>query len=223
MLIRCPYPDCFFVYELAAPHIEKLSLTHSLCPNCQKKGTAISLEIHNMLQKREKQARENQNDASTIPRHNKFTVLLDNMRSLWNVGSIFRTADAAGVSMLYLCGITGCPPNSAITKTALGAEESIPWQYFIHPLDIISQLKTKGVCVIGLERSHNSIPLTTLLKEKKISKPVCLVVGNEVQGLSPETLHSCQYICSLPMQGKKESLNAAVAFGIAAYFINEWV
>lgn len=222
MLIRCPYLDCFFIYELALQQTEKLALTHSLCPNCQKEGTAISLEIFNMLQKRERQAREHQKDIIKIAEDNTFHVLLDNMRSLWNVGSIFRTADAAGVSMLSLCGITGCPPKKEITKTALGAEQTVPWQYFVHPLDIIPALRAKGISVIGLERNHQSTNLTDLLKEKKIAKPLCLIVGNENKGLSPEILDYCDYVCSLPMYGKKESLNAAVAFGVAAYLINEF-
>jgi tRNA G18 (ribose-2'-O)-methylase SpoU len=174
------------------------------------------------LQKREKQARTNQQGVIDTFDGNTFLVLIDNMRSLWNVGSIFRTADAAGVSLINLCGITGCPPKKEITKTALGAEETVPWQYFVHPFDVIPQIKDKGICIVGLERNHLSTNLTDLLKAKKISKPLCLVVGNENQGLSPEILDYCDYVCSLPMYGKKESLNAAVAFGIAAYLINEF-
>lgn len=218
MLIRCPYPNCFFSYEWEVS--EKLSLDRALCPQCHREGTAISLEIQSLFQERVKQTFK-QDFAVKTPNENTFIVLVENMRSLWNVGSIFRTADAAGISLLYLCGITGCPPKTQISKTALGAQECIPWQYFAHSLDIIPQLKALGIIVIGLERMASSVNLTTLLKEKKITKPLCLVIGNENQGLSPETIHYCDYVCSLPMQGKKESLNAAVAFGIAAYLINE--
>ena len=216
MLIRCPYPDCFFTYDLAIPGSSRFILTRSRCPNCQKEGTAASLEICSMLQERAKLNRQRP------PAGQQFQVLLENVRSLWNVGSIFRTADAVGADILYLCGITGCPPKRQITKTALGAEQFVPWQYFAHALDIIPQLKEQGICILGLERNQTSANLATFLKEKKFSKPLCLVIGNENQGLSPETLHYCDYVCGLPMQGKKESLNAAVAFGVATYLINEF-
>jgi 23S rRNA (guanosine2251-2'-O)-methyltransferase len=223
MLIRCPYPDCLFIYEQTTPEVAWRSLSVALCPQCKKKGTAISLEIHNLFQERARQTQESQFAGANVAKESMFQVLIENMRSLWNVGSIFRTADAAGVSILYLCGITGCPPKNQISKTALGAEQVIPWQYFAHPLEIIPKLKAQGVIVAGLERNQRAINLSSLLKEKKISKPLCLVIGNENQGLSPETSDYCNYICSLPMRGIKESLNAAVAFGIAAYLINEYI
>jgi tRNA G18 (ribose-2'-O)-methylase SpoU len=222
MLIRCPYPDCLFDYELADLQTEPPSLKIALCPKCQKQGTAISTEMQIMFQERSMKAQEFQTSDIKTVKKNTFLVLIDNVRSSWNVGSIFRTSDAAEVSFLYLCGITGCPPNNQISKTALGAEQTVPWQYYAHPLEIIPKLKTQGIVLIGLERSKKSANLTDVLKSGKVSKPLCLVVGNENNGLSPETMHYCDYICSLPMKGMKESLNAAVAFGIAAYMINEF-
>ena len=153
----------------------------------------------------------------------QFSVLLEDIRSLWNVGSIFRTADAAQVSQLYLSGITGCPPRPEITKTALGADEILSWQYVCHPLDVISLLKSAGVMIVGLERNDHSVSLVSALKNKKITQPLCLVVGNENAGLSPETIANCHLICDLPMKGIKESLNVASAFAVAAYFINEFI
>jgi len=222
MLIRCPYPDCLFDYELADLRAEPPSLTTALCPKCQKQGTVISPEMQVMFQKRTIKAQEFQTADIQAIKQTTFQVLIENVRSSWNVGSIFRTSDAAEVSFLYLCGITGCPPHSQISKTALGAEQTVPWQYYSHPLQIIPKLKAQGIKIIGLERSQSSANLTDLLKSGKISKPLCLVVGNENKGLSPETMQYCDYICSLPMKGTKESLNAAVAFGIAAYMINEF-
>ena len=221
MLTRCPYPDCMFAYQAKVDATGQSFFAQIDCPQCKRKGRAKSLEIINSLQDRANKKNCQPDTDIFLNEENQFQVLLEDIRSLWNVGSIFRTADAVGVSMLYLCGITGCPPRSEIAKTALGAEEFIPWQYRVNPLDIIVPLKGKGVSIIGLERNGQSISLTAALKEGKISKPLCLVIGNENTGLSPETLHYCNYICNLPMRGTKESLNAAVAFGVAAYFINE--
>lgn len=223
MLTRCPYPDCTVVYEAAVAEIGQSSFAQIVCPQCERKGTARPLEIINSLQDKAKHRNCASGVDLSLSRANQFQVLLEDIRSLWNVGSIFRTADAVGASMIYLCGITGCPPRKEISKTALGAEKIISWQYRVHPLEIILSLKDQGVSIIGLERNGQSVSLTGLLKEGKISKPLCLVIGNENTGLSPETIHHCHHVCSLPMRGTKESLNAAVAFGIAAYFINEFV
>jgi 23S rRNA (guanosine2251-2'-O)-methyltransferase len=222
MLTRCPYPDCLVVSEIETADKIKSSVSNTVCPQCQRLGRVKSLEIVNSLGKRVRQNSQTQIFNSLPVQDEHFQVVLEDIRSLWNVGSVFRTADAVGVSMLYLCGITGCPPRREITKTALGAEENVPWQYFVHTLDIIPALIASGVTIIGLERNHQSVGLTGLLREKKINKPLCLVVGNENDGLSPETIHYCHHLSSLPMKGKKESLNAAVAFAVAAYFINEF-
>jgi 23S rRNA (guanosine2251-2'-O)-methyltransferase len=146
------------------------------------------------------------------------TVLLEDIRSLWNVGSIFRTADGAGFSRLFLCGITGCPPRKEIAKTSLGAEDTIAWQFHRNALEVLLGLKSQGVTIIGLERTAESIPLSHAVAEQNDS-PICLVLGNEVTGISLETLSLCDVVCDLPMRGTKESLNVAVAFGIAAYMI----
>jgi tRNA G18 (ribose-2'-O)-methylase SpoU len=147
------------------------------------------------------------------------SAIIEDIRSLMNVGSIFRTADAAGISQLYLCGITGCPPRKEIAKTSLGAENSVNWEYLAHPLDIISTLKRRGVTILALEKTEHSKPLPDLLAEGVISKPLCFVVGNEITGVSPEVLANCDHVCHLPMKGCKESLNVSVAFGIAAYLL----
>ena len=217
----CPYPDCNQVYGTKAPAI--LSLFNSTCPKCQRLGRVKPLEIIDKLKVKEIKVNQTANQNPLISEPGQFQVLLEDIRSLWNVGSIFRTADAIGISKLYLCGITGYPPRREISKTALGAEEDIPWTYFCQTLEAVNELKKTGVIIIGLERNTDSIDLVKLLKEKKVKKPFCLAVGNEVAGLSPELIQSCDYLCDLPMKGKKESLNVASAFAVAAYFINEFI
>ncbi len=143
----------------------------------------------------------------------EFYVICDNIRSLENVGSIFRTADALGVSKIYLCGITGRPPETKISKTALGAQNDIPWEYHKQVWRLIEKLKAQNVNIVALEQSKKSI-LYTKFKPKF---PLALVIGNEVKGVSPKALTQADDIIHLPMKGKKESLNVAVAFGVAGY------
>ncbi len=143
-----------------------------------------------------------------------FIAILDNIRSRENVGSIFRTADAAGISKLWLCGITPCPPHPKISKSALGAENFLPWQYQKNCWRIIENLKKQGFFIIALEQNKKAL---NLFKFKPRQKNIALVVGNEITGVSKSALKKADKILEIPMRGKKESLNVAVAFGIAAY------
>ncbi len=145
---------------------------------------------------------------------NKITVILHNVRSRENVGSIFRTADAAGVSKVYLCGITPCPPHEKISKTALGAEKTVSWEYHRQIWRLIENLKKDGFRVIALEKTKTS---NDIFKFKPDKRPIAFVLGNEVKGLSPGILKRADVVLSIPMRGKKESLNVAVAFGVAVY------
>jgi tRNA G18 (ribose-2'-O)-methylase SpoU len=145
----------------------------------------------------------------------EFYVIVDNIRSLENIGSIFRTADALGVSKIYLCGICGTPPNSKISKTALGAEKTIPWEYVKQTGRLIDKLKKQGIEITALEQAKNSINYA----KYKPNFPIALIIGNEVKGISPKTLQKCNKVIELPMLGKKESLNVSVAFGVAGYEI----
>jgi len=140
-------------------------------------------------------------------------TLIDNVRSLWNVGSIFRTADACGVSHLALCGITGCPPREEISKTALGAEEAVAWSYHAEPLDAIEKFRADGFVPVALEATDGATPLD----EFEWPRRVALVVGNEVAGVGPGLLGACDARVGIPMYGIKDSLNVAVAYGIAAH------
>jgi tRNA G18 (ribose-2'-O)-methylase SpoU len=146
-----------------------------------------------------------------------YCAVLEDIRSLWNVGSMFRTADAMGLGRLILAGITGSPPRKEIAKTSLGAEEHVPWTYVGHALDILPALKAEGIIVLALERCERSKPLSEIARSLHQSQRIALVVGNEVTGVSPETLAGCDEVVDLPMCGIKESLNVAVAFGVAAY------
>ena len=150
-----------------------------------------------------------------------FAAALEDVRSLWNVGSMFRTADGAGFAELYLCGITGCPPDAALAKVSLGAEESVRWEHYRGVLEVLPALAHAGVTIVALEHDEASEPLAASLARGALAPPLCLVVGNEVEGLSPEARRAAGLTCHLPMRGAKTSLNAAVAFGVAAYAIRE--
>ena len=144
-----------------------------------------------------------------------FTAVLNNMRSLHNVGSIFRTADGAGLEKLWLCGITGIPPDSKISKTALGSEKSVPWEFREKAVDCIRDLKESGYEIVLLEQTHQSMAYQSYQPKG----PVCLVLGNEISGVSDEILSLSDASMEIEMAGLKNSLNVTVAFGVAAYHI----
>ena len=140
--------------------------------------------------------------------------LLDNIRSLYNVGSIFRTSDGARIQALYLCGYTPCPPRKEIEKTALGATQTVPWSHFRTPLEGIEAARSAGAKICVLEQTTAGRPYYSLSKSEF---PVCLVIGNELTGVSPDVIASADAALEIPMYGMKQSLNAAVAFGIAVF------
>ncbi len=149
----------------------------------------------------------------------EFYVVCDNIRSTFNVGAIFRTADAAGITKIYLCGYTPTPPRHEIEKVALGAEKTVPWEHVAQTWRLLERLKAHNVQIVALE---NNIGVPTRdYRDFLPNFPIALVLGNEVTGLSHPLLQRADAIISLPMHGKKESLNVAVAFGIAAYRLNE--
>ena len=142
------------------------------------------------------------------------TVLIDNVRSLYNIGSIFRTSDAARVKKLFLCGYTPHPPRKEIEKTALGATETVPWEYCQDPSEAIRAIKAEGSRICLLEHTNKSIPYYALTRA---DFPLCLVVGNELSGISPALIEQGDLAIEIPMFGVKQSLNVAVAYGIAVY------
>lgn len=141
------------------------------------------------------------------------SALLENIRSLHNVGSIFRSSDGAGVGRIYLTGYTGIPPRNEISKTALGAELEVPWEQVVNPLDALKILKEQGVQIVALETGKDSQDIY----EFQPQWPMCLLVGNEVEGISQELLSEADQIIHIPMRGVKESLNVSCAYSVAVY------
>ncbi|MDP2363794.1 MAG: RNA methyltransferase [Ignavibacteria bacterium] len=145
---------------------------------------------------------------------NPIYLLALNIRSLYNVGSLFRTADSALVEELILTGFTPHPPRDEIKKTALGADETVPWQYFKEPMDAITYLKGKSVKVIAVEITDQKRMYDSLTIEEF---PLCLVLGNEITGIDNHILAMCDDAVEIPMYGVKHSLNVSVAAGITVF------
>lgn len=142
------------------------------------------------------------------------TLLLHNVRSMWNVGSMFRTADAAGIAGIVLCGYTATPPRKEISKTALGADETVPWIHVHDPVEAVALLRAQSMRVMALEIATGSVPYTSVPADQF---PVCLVVGNEVEGIEERVLGCCDGVLEIPQYGTKHSLNVAVAAGVALF------
>ena len=201
---KCVNPDCGLRYS-----VESGSKTGVHCPRCRSTSRLLIAEM----------------DQQSVPNHHSFTsqptlrleVVLDNIRSAWNVGSIFRSADGAGAACLHLCGVTPTPDHSGVKKTALGAESSLPWQYHADGVLAVSDLKAKGALVWALEGGSKALPLMGSAIPPTDS--MVLVVGNELGGVDPGILELCERVVYLPMTGAKGSLNVAVAFGIAVYWL----
>lgn len=142
-------------------------------------------------------------------------VVLDHVRSLNNVGSVFRTSDAFRVEAIYLCGITARPPHPEIHKTALGAEESVDWIYFEDTHLAVDKLKNEGYEVCVIEQAHGSIMLDKLLLDN--TKKYAVVLGNEVKGVQQSVVDNCNYCIEIPQYGTKHSLNVSVTAGIVIW------
>jgi tRNA G18 (ribose-2'-O)-methylase SpoU len=141
-------------------------------------------------------------------------VVLDSVRSLHNVGSVFRTADAFRVETVYLCGITSTPPSAEIHKTALGAEDSVEWKYFENTVDAVACLKRRGYRIVAVEQAENSVSL----EQFKIQhSPVAIIFGNEVKGVEQKVMDECNECIEIPQAGTKHSLNVSVAAGITIW------
>jgi 23S rRNA (guanosine2251-2'-O)-methyltransferase len=142
-------------------------------------------------------------------------VVLDNIRSLHNIGSVFRTADAFILEKIILCGISSPPPHPELHKTALGAEYTVEWEYYENTLDAVLALKTQKYIVYAVEQAHKSISLPSL--EIKKNKKYALVLGNEVKGVQQTVVDACNYCVEIPQFGTKHSLNVSVASGIVIW------
>ncbi len=159
---------------------------------------------------------ENRSTLETLDKVKKAPVyvILDNIRSSYNVGSIFRTSDGAQISKLYLSGYTPTPENKEVLKTALGSTESVPWQHTKDPVNLVRELKNKGIKICALELTDSSIPHYSLTSG---DMPLCLIAGNEITGVSQELIDECDFTIEIPQYGIKQSLNVAVAYGIAVF------
>jgi 23S rRNA (guanosine2251-2'-O)-methyltransferase len=146
-------------------------------------------------------------------------LVLDNIRSALNVGSIFRTADAFALERILLCGITATPPHREILKTALGSSESVPWEYYPRTLDAVEMLKAAGYRVVAVEQATEKTMLHELALEP--GQPQAFVFGNEVDGVDLEVLRACHGVVEIPQYGTKHSLNVAVAAGIVAWEVGK--
>jgi tRNA G18 (ribose-2'-O)-methylase SpoU len=200
---RCTRPGCGLRFSMVKDDPRGLR-----CPACRALTEPVEAAYSRMTI-----------PSQPLPRETPvLEVLLDNVRSAWNVGSMLRTADGAGVRRVHLCGVSATPDNPKVAKTALGAEMSLPWQYHRDGVAAARQLKEYGNRLWALEGGPRAEDLFAY-PEKLPGEPLVLVVGNELAGVDPGILDLCERVVSLPMQGVKGSLNVAVAFGIAVYYL----
>ncbi len=200
---QCTDPACRFRFP-ALPH----ELPDGRCPLCGQPTRAVAAYPAYGAA------------AHSPPPRVRLCALLDNLRSAWNVGSILRTADGAGVRHLHLCGTTPTPDHPKVAKTSLGAEQQVAWTYHRNVLDAAEALRAEGVALWALETTSESWGLyeaVAALLDGNHPPNVALVVGNERAGVDPALLARCDRVVALPMRGGKASLNVAVAFGAAVY------
>ena len=142
-------------------------------------------------------------------------IVLDNIRSLHNVGSVFRSADAFRVESIYLCGITACPPSAEIHKTALGAEDSVAWQYFADTMEAVARLRADGYEILAVEQVEGSLKLNVPVADR--GKRYALILGNEVKGVRQDVVDAADAALEIPQYGTKHSLNVSVTAGIVVW------
>ena len=205
--LECLNPDCGFRFPLDLSKFEG-----KVCPLC---GAELQKVVPQIGQWQPKWS---------SPADIHFVGVLDNIRSVHNVGSIFRTSESAGLCQLYLCGLTPSPEkNNALSKSALGAEERVAWSAHTNAVRVIEQLKNEGYQVIALECLEEAENLFSLQQTSKPPAKVALVVGSEPAGVDPGILAIADQTLYIPMAGQKTSLNVAVAFGIAVYsLMSSW-
>ena len=203
-IYQCQNKQCRFRFPDKATNTNDI-----LCPKCKSETNIVEDQFDN-------QKILHDNYQNSFP---KLVVVLDNIRSIYNVGSMMRTGDGAGVSHFYLSGITATPENHKLKKTGLGAENQTNWSYHLNALDLVNRLKTQGCTIWALEGGNDTLSIFDLPKENLLSAPIALVIGNEISGVDPGILRVSDQVISIPMQGFKDSLNVAIAFGIAVYAI----
>lgn len=198
---QCDWAECRFRYPVQrdAPRADR-------CPRCGSHTHEVGVP---------ESGQEEQAMGWSRP---AFEALLDNIRSVHNVGSMFRTADGAGMAHLHLCGMTATPAHAKLSKAALGAQEKVPWSYSMNALDTAVSLKEQGCLLWAMEATENAQPFFNAERELPNSR-VIVVVGNENAGVDPGILEISDRVFSLPMYGFKRSLNVAVAFGVVMYHL----
>ncbi len=204
---QCQNPDCGLRYPLIDG-----SKFGERCPICLG-ATAVVAE--STIQREPAPLRGSQQRLAGP------AALLDNIRSAWNVGSIFRSAEGFGFAHLYLCGITPSPENGQVRKTALGAEEVVSWSSHRNAVDLLADLKSRGCTIWSLERTENSQPITAALADQASLQDVVLVVGSEQAGVDPGVLRLSDRVVHVEMRGAKRSFNVAVAFAVAAHVVSQ--
>ena len=176
----------------------------------------IKLNFETMRKLSHPEIKAERKDIEKIHEYNRnpIYVLCDNIRSIFNVGSVFRTSDGAFIEKVYLCGYTPYPPRKEIEKVALGATNSVPWEYHKDAIEVVKDLKKKGIKIAVLEITTEKNYYWNLTKA---DFPICLIIGNEISGVSKELIDEADISFEIPMMGMKQSLNVSVAYGIAVY------
>ncbi len=204
-ILQCTNSDC----QLRFPAIKE-DVIPGWCPKCKSPLLQVYsyYEEHAIFPAKEKK---------NIPIN--LSILLDNIRSVYNVGSILRSADGFKIDHVYLCGITATPDDPKIRKTGLGAEKDGSWSYYPNSLLKAGELKEEGKLLIGLECCQGSKPIFEL-RSQTLKTEMVLVLGNELAGIDLQVRQICDEIVCIPMQGNKSSFNVTIAFGIAAFYLN---
>ncbi len=200
-IYQCVNPACGFRFPAHSS-----SPAPARCPRCRREVALVESEFPGLPVTLAQQP-------APGPR---VDIILDNIRSAWNVGSMFRSADGAGIRHIYLCGITPTPENPKLSKTALGAEFAVPWSYHPDGLELIHSLQHQGENLWALEGGERAISIFQAIKMPP-PKELSLIIGNEVTGIDPSLFQACTQVISIPMMGFKRSLNVAIAFGVAVY------
>jgi 23S rRNA (guanosine2251-2'-O)-methyltransferase len=203
-IVECSNPECKFRFPISSTKSPRW------CPKCKSNLTIVHsyTEDSPLI----KQTTKTSNPPS-------FDLLLDNIRSAYNIGSILRTIDGFNVDHIYFCGISPCPDNPKVEKTSLGAENIKNWSTSNNALIMAEKLKREGNYLFGLEYCKDSIPIT-LVDKNKLNNPIVLIIGNELAGIDPDIRKICDELVHIPMNGNKSSFNVSIAFGIAAFYFD---
>ena len=180
----------------------------------------MQIKKHDMVKDRKllsiEMGRVSASEYKELPRTG-VVVVLDNIRSAHNVGSVFRTCDSFRIDKLWLCGICAVPPSAEIHKSALGAEDSVPWEHRGSTLDVVEQLRSEGYAIVSVEQTVNSVSLENFRPESADGRKYALIFGNEVDGVAQEVVDASDFTLEIPQFGTKHSLNVSVSAGVVLW------